>query len=139
MAKRSMSLKKKKDANLCYKTLKVRVRDTHATLLNKMAFEVNQVWNAVNQTTYEAYYIPIPPMGFMNAGDWLSAFDLHKQFSGFEKEWNYTINSSTVQAIITENGKARQQFKKCKLLWRTGKGSRKNMGQLWLISVCRQN
>jgi hypothetical protein len=30
------------------KTLSVRARDKHAKLLSRMAFEVNQVWNAAN-------------------------------------------------------------------------------------------
>ena len=30
------------------KTLKVRIRDKHAKLLNRMAFECNQVWNTAN-------------------------------------------------------------------------------------------
>ena len=35
------------------KTLSVRVRDKHAPLLRRMAFEVNQVWNAANAESTE--------------------------------------------------------------------------------------
>jgi len=36
------------------KTLSVRVRDKHARGLNRMAVDVNQVWNAANE--YSAEY-----------------------------------------------------------------------------------
>ena len=37
------------------KTLQVRVKDHHAALLRQMAFEVNQVFNFINEMTAEEY------------------------------------------------------------------------------------
>jgi len=34
------------------KTLKVRIKDTHRAILECMAFEVNQIWNAANEETH---------------------------------------------------------------------------------------
>lgn len=45
------------------KTLSVRVRDKHAKVLSQMAFEANQVWNAVNAFTSDFAYVPIPESG----------------------------------------------------------------------------
>ena len=45
------------------KTLKVRVRDKHAALLSRMAFEVNQVWNAANEETAYYAHLPVPEVG----------------------------------------------------------------------------
>ncbi|ADE15554.1 transposase IS605 OrfB [Nitrosococcus halophilus Nc 4] len=38
------------------KTLKVRVKDKHKPVLERMAFEVNQVWNAANEITADYSY-----------------------------------------------------------------------------------
>jgi hypothetical protein len=56
------------------KTLSVRIRDKHATLLRQLAFAVNQVWNAANAESAEFSRIPIPGDGWINGGT--SAFDL---------------------------------------------------------------
>ncbi len=48
------------------KTLKVRVKDKHSKKLNQIAFEVNQVWNAVNAETNELGWIPIPEVGYIS-------------------------------------------------------------------------
>lgn len=37
------------------KTLSVRIKDKHAAVLRKMAFEVNQVFNLANEITSAAY------------------------------------------------------------------------------------
>jgi hypothetical protein len=47
------------------KTLKVRIRDKHTDVLNRMAFECNQVWNAVNATSAEFSWVPVPEVGYM--------------------------------------------------------------------------
>ena len=45
------------------KTLSVRVRDKHASVLNRMAFDVNQVWNAANADCAEYSWVAIPGVG----------------------------------------------------------------------------
>ena len=41
------------------KTLKVRIKDKHATLLKQWAFECNQVWNEANAITADFSYVPV--------------------------------------------------------------------------------
>jgi len=108
------------------KTLKVRVKDKHKAILNRMAFESNQVWNAANAETSEWCYIPIPEVGYMRNN--ISAFDLQKQLKGIKKERGFIIPAVTVQEIIAVHAKARKQFKKDKLKWRTSGGARRSLG-----------
>ena len=47
------------------KTLKVRIRDKHKPILERMAFEVNQVWNTANEITANYSYVPVPEVGWL--------------------------------------------------------------------------
>ena len=108
------------------KTLKVRVKDKHKPLLNRMAFEVNQVWNAANEETSLWCYIPVPEVGYIRNN--ISVFDLQKQLKVIKKERGFIIPAVTVQETIAIHGKARKQFKKDKLKWRTSGGARRSLG-----------
>lgn len=110
------------------KTLSVRIRDKHAKVLSQMAFEANQVWNLANEMSRDAYRIPVSGVGWMNGGEWLSAFDIQKQTAGLNKKNDYLIGAATVQEIIAEHAKARNQFKKSKLNWRISSGSKRSLG-----------
>ncbi len=117
------------------KTLKVRVKDKHSKLLSQMAFEVNQVWNAVNAETDELGWIPIPEVGYISGGE-LSAFDLQKQFKTIRKDRNLSLPSATMQETIAVHAKSRKQFKKNKLRWRVSGGSRRSLG--WIPFKSKQ-
>lgn len=108
------------------KTLKVRVKDKHKAILNRMAFESNQVWNAANAETSEWCYIPMPEVGYIRNN--ISAFDLQKQLKTIKKDRDFIIGSATIQEVIAIHAKARKQFKKDKLRWRTSGGSRRSLG-----------
>ncbi|PKH01094.1 transposase [Psychromonas sp. MB-3u-54] len=108
------------------KTLKVRVKDKHKAILNRMAFETNQVWNAANAETSEWCYIPIPEVGYIRNN--ISAFDLQKWLKGIKKARGFIIPAVTVQEIIAVHAKARKQFKKDKLKWRASGGARRSLG-----------
>ena len=108
------------------KTLQVRVRDKHASVLSRMAFDVNQVWNAANAISDEFSWVPVPEVGYMNMGT--SEFDIDKELRGIREERNLDIPAATVQETIRKHAKARKQFKKNKLRWRTSGGSRKSLG-----------
>lgn len=58
------------------RTLSVRVRDKHAAILSRIAFEANQVWNAANEETATWCYIPVPEVGYIRNP--ISAFELQK-------------------------------------------------------------
>lgn len=45
------------------KTLKVRVKDNQKSILERMAFEVNQVWNTAIEITTLYSSTPIPEVG----------------------------------------------------------------------------
>jgi len=108
------------------KTLKVRVKDKHRAVLNQMAFETNQVWNAANAVTDQFCYIPIPEVGYTYLN--FSAFDLQKQLKTIKQERGLGIGSATIQEVIAVHAKARKQFKKSKLKWRTSGGARRSLG-----------
>ncbi len=108
------------------KTLSVRVRDKHASVLNRMAFDVNQVWNAANADSAELSWVAVPEVGYMNFGT--SAFDLMKELKVIRKERGMIIDSTAFQETIAIHAKARKQFKKNKLNWRCSGGSKKALG-----------
>ena len=109
------------------KTLKVRVKDNRKNILNRMAFEVNQVWNAANEETSNYSWFAVPEVGYIRGGG-VSVFDLQKQLKTIKKERDFIIPAVTVQETIAIHGKARKQFKKDKLKWRTSGGARRSLG-----------
>jgi len=108
------------------KTLKVRIRDKHTDVLNRMAFECNQVWNAANATSAEFSWVPVPEVGYMSMQT--SGFDLMKELKGIRKERVMIIGAGTVQEVIAVHAKTRKQFKKDKLRWRCSGGARRSLG-----------
>ena len=108
------------------KTLSVRVRDKHADVLSRMAFEANQVWNAANEETATWCYIPVPEVGYIHNP--ISAFELQKQLKGIRDERGFIIHSTTVQEVIAVHAKTRKQFRKDKLRWRVSGGARRSLG-----------
>lgn len=109
------------------KTISVRVKDKHAPILRKMAFDVNQVWNAANAETANFGWTPIPFAGevYIPAP---SAFDLQKKLKGIRRDRNMSIGSTTFQETIAEHAKKRKQSKREKLNWRKSGGSRRSLG-----------
>lgn len=91
------------------KTLKLRVKDKHASVLRRMARDVNTVWNFANETSSRA---------IRERGKWLSAHDLQKLTAGYSKCDSVTIGSGTVQLVCVEYATRRKQFKKTRLNWR---------------------
>jgi len=108
------------------KTLKVRIKDKHADVLNRMAFECNQVWNAANATSADFSWVPVPEVGYMNMQT--SGFDIMKELKGIRKERDMIIGAGTVQEIIAVHAKTRKQFKRDKLRWRCSGGVRRSLG-----------
>ncbi len=100
------------------KTLKIRIKDKHATVLNAMACEVNFVWNFCNDLSYKH---------LQRTGKFFSGYDLDQYTTGATKE-GLRISSITVQAVSAELVTRRKQFKKAKLRWRTSFGARKSLG-----------
>lgn len=101
------------------KTLKLRIKDKHAKVLNQMASEVNFVWNYVNDLGFKH---------LKRKGEFLSAYDIAKYTKGASKECN--LHSQTIQAVTEELVIRRKQFKKAKLKWRVSnkKSARRSLG-----------
>ncbi|ABM38157.1 hypothetical protein [Polaromonas naphthalenivorans] len=75
------------------KTLKLRIKDKHASALAAMAREVNQVWNYVNELSLRS---------IRERHKWLSAYDLQKYTAGFSKCEGVKVGSPTVQLVCEE-------------------------------------
>lgn len=105
------------------KTLSVRVKDKHAKVLRRMAFEVNQIFNKSNAITAELASV-VSEFG-PRKPTYPTAFDLDKLV---KKESDYLIGSATVQEILSYHAKARKQFKRAKLRWRCSNGPKRSLG-----------
>lgn len=103
------------------KTLKLRIKDKHASVLRQMAREVNQVFNFCNETSSRA---------IRERCKWLSGYDLQKLTAGFSKCEGVTVGSGTVQLVCAEYATRRKQFKKQRLNWRVSnpKSSKYSLG-----------
>ena len=94
-------------------TYKFRLRDKHASELNRQARAVNFVWNYVNETQQKAARAH---------RKWLTAFDLQKLTNGAAKELD--IHAHTIQRICNVYVASRTTHKKAWLRWR----GRKSLG-----------
>lgn len=103
------------------KTLKLRIKDKHASVLRVMAREVNTVWNFCNETSARAV---------REKGKFLSGFDLQKLTDVFSKCDGVTIGSATTQQVCEEYATRRRQFKRARLNWRVSnqKSSKYSLG-----------
>ncbi len=119
------------DTNTYLKTLKVRINDKHKPILERMAFEVNQVWNAANEITADFSYMPVPEVGWLCNP--FTAYDLQKSLKSLNQERGFVIHSTTSQEVIAARRKARRQFKQDKLRWRVLGGIRRSLG--WIPST----
>lgn len=94
------------------RTYSYRIKDsTSRKHLCKAAGSVNFVWNFINDLSYRS---------ITERSHFLSAYDLQKYLTGSSKEIP-ELHSQTFQAIATKYVKARKQFKKIKLRWRSAK------------------
>jgi IS605 OrfB family transposase len=103
------------------KTLKLRIKDKHASALAAMAREVNQVWNYLNELSNRS---------IRERYKWLSAYDLQKYTAGFSKCDGVKIGSATVQLLCEEYATRRRQFRKARLNWRVSnqKSPKRSLG-----------
>jgi IS605 OrfB family transposase len=102
------------------KTLKFRIKDKHAKVLDSLSSEVNFVWNYVNDLSYKH---------LQRTGQFFSAYDIQKYTNGSSKS-GLGLHSQTIQAITEELVIRRRQFKKAKLRWRVSnpKSPKRSLG-----------
>lgn len=91
------------------KTLKLRVKDKHASLLRRMAGQVNTVWNFVNETSWRA---------IRERRQFMTGYDLQKYTAGYTKCEGVVLRAGTVEAVCAEYATRRKQFKRARLAWR---------------------
>lgn len=103
------------------KTLKLRIKDKHQTVLAQMAREVNTAWNFCNETSARA---------IRERHKFLSGFDLQKLTDGFSKCDGVLIGSATTQQVCEEYATRRRQFKRARLNWRVSnpKSPKRSLG-----------
>lgn len=99
------------------KTLRVRVKDKHIKVLNRMAKSVNFVWNYIND---------ISSRSIRERGVFLSEYDIAEYTKGGSKELD--IPAQTIQQIGKEYVTRRKQFNKRQLRWRKSKGIGRSLG-----------
>jgi putative transposase len=91
-------------------TIKLRLKDKHATELKRQARIVNFVWNYCNETQKKAVQAD---------RKWLNYYDLCKLTAGASKELN--ICSQTIQQVCGIYNQSRSVSKKSWLRWRTSR------------------
>lgn len=94
------------------KTLKLRIKDKHASVLRAWSSEVNMVWNYCNEVSATA------ATPYNRKAKWLTGFDLNNLTSGLVKCDGINLGSTTIQQTCEEFATRRKQFKKLKLRWR---------------------
>lgn len=99
------------------KTLKIRVKDRHKSVLDQQSKAVNFVWNYINELSSRS---------IKERGTFLSAFDIHPYTKGANKELG--LHSQTLQCVAKEYVTRRKQFKKARLNWRKSGGARRSLG-----------
>ena len=100
------------------KTIRVRVRDKHAKVLARMAYETNTVWN---------FCAELSARMATERGRWMSGFDLQKYTNGASKEFDH-IGSPTVQQVCEEYAFKRRTARRLRLRWRKSFGERRSLG-----------
>ena len=100
------------------KTLRVRVRDKHGSVLRAMACEANQVWN---------YCAELRERVARERGQWLSGYDLQQYTNGASKEFEL-IGSPTVQQVCEDYAGKCRKAGRLRLRWRKSFGERRSLG-----------
>lgn len=103
------------------KTLKLRLKDKHASVLQRMSRDVNTVWNYCAETSQKA---------IRDRCEFLGGYDLQKLTAGFTHCEGVLIGSATIGAVCREYAARRHQFKRVRLNWRVSnkKSARYSLG-----------
>lgn len=105
------------------KTLKIRVKDKHASLLCQMAGDVNTVWNFCNETSQKA---------IRDRHQFLTGYDLQKLVRGYVALDGVHIQSSTAYTVCVVYASRRQKARKARLRWRVSDQRRANRSFGWV-------
>src|SRR3546814_13323931 len=90
-------------------TIKIRLRDKHASELTRQARAVNLVWNYVNETSAFAW---------RRDRRWLSAFDLGNMTSGSSRDLD--IHAHTIKTVCVQFASVLDTAKRPAFVWPVG-------------------
>jgi len=94
-------------------TYKYRIKESqHRTYLARLSYAANTVWNYCNEVSMLAW---------RRDRKWLTGYDLANLCAGAGKELG--LHSDTINEICLQYAKARKQFRKARLAWRSRKKS----------------
>lgn len=102
---------------MAIKTLKIRLKDRHASKLTQMSRSVNYVWNYINDLSFRS---------IRERNIWMSGYDLQPYTKGTSADLGLSAN--TIQMIGHEYVTRRKQFKKAKLKFRSSYGNGRALG-----------
>lgn len=100
------------------KTLKLRIKDKHISLLDSLAHQVNFVWNYANNLRFTH---------FKRTGCFFSSYDINKYTAGSTSS-GLSLHSQSVQMVSAELVDKSIQHKKIRLSWRVSYGPRRSLG-----------
>jgi putative transposase len=111
-----------KPSTITTRVLRVRVKDRHAEWLERLAREVNMVWNYCNELQVRV---------FERERKFLSGFDFWPYLKGCTRgDDTLNLPVQTVQETAEQYARSRKQHRKVRLAWRKSKGARRSLG--WL-------
>ena len=108
----------KSDIKPAIRVLRCRLKDKHASMLGKLAREVNQVWNYCNDLSYRVW---------QRERRFMSGYDFAEYTAGATKA-GLSLHSQTVQAIAEQYAQSRKDHQKVRLAWRKSGGVRRSLG-----------
>lgn len=91
------------------KTLRLRVKDKHASVLAQMSREVNTVWNFCNELSQRA---------IREKQKFMTGYDLQKYTAGYCKCDGVLVGSKTVDTVCAEYATRRRKAQQVRLNWR---------------------
>ena len=107
---------------IAIKTLRVRIKDKHTSLLRRMATEGNTVWNYCNQASRDHW---------RKRRQQLTGFDLNKLCTGSSPAFHLT-HDSTIQETGQHYACKRNASGKPRLRWRVSDRKRRNYSLGWV-------
>jgi IS605 OrfB family transposase len=103
------------------RTVRLKIRRESYPWLNGAAVEINQVFNYVNQVSYDTR------RRTDLKSKWLSGFDLCNLTSGATQYFD-RIGADTIQSVCMHYAQKRAAAKRLKLRWRVSHGARRALG-----------
>ena len=108
-------------SDIVIKTLQLRVKDKHSSVLSAMARNVNTVWNFCAETSLKA---------IRDRSEFPSGYDLQKLTTGYTRCDGVVIGADSINLVCSEYATRRRLAKKARLGWRVSNpnSARRSLG-----------